>query len=88
MKQMSYICDNCGKTGELVPTRSGEYLCRLCMVKKNLKPKIDFCCKCMCITPHDIYVHRKGIKKGMAYMKCQVCKQKTDMKSEYNDKVS
>jgi len=41
---MSYICDNCGKTGKLVPTKKGEHLCMVCMVKKNLKPKIDFCC--------------------------------------------
>ena len=76
---MSYNCDSCGKTEKLVPTEEGKYLCRLCMIKKSLKPQIDFCCKCMSITPHDLYDHR-GERKGEFYSQCKRCKLKTDVK--------
>ncbi|KKN29192.1 hypothetical protein LCGC14_0846450 [marine sediment metagenome] len=77
---MSYICDSCGKTEKLAPTKKGEHLCRICMVKKSLKPKIDFCCRCMTITPHDLYGYR-GRRKGEYYSECKRCKIKTDVKN-------
>lgn len=77
---MSYICDGCGKTTKLVSTKKGDHLCRLCMVKRNLKPKVDFCCRCISITPHDLYNYR-GIRKGELYNQCRICKLKTDVKN-------
>jgi len=77
---MSYMCDDCGNTVKLIPTKNGRYLCRSCMVKNNLRHKIDFCCKCMTITDHDLYEHR-GKRKSELYNQCRRCRTKTDVKT-------
>ncbi len=78
---MIYICDNCGKTEKLVPTKEGKYLCRLCMVKRSLKPKIDFCCKCLSLTPHNL-VYGRGKEKSILYSYCKVCRTKSIVENQ------
>ena len=76
---MSYICDGCGTTEKLFSRIRGIHLCRLCRIKENLKPLIDFCCRCMRITPHDLWDYRRRIK-GRLYNQCKVCRLKTEVK--------
>lgn len=42
---MSYICDGCGKTGILVCTKKGDYLCQSCYKKVGLE-EIERCHNC------------------------------------------
>lgn len=40
---MSYICDGCGKTAKLLPTKNGKYLCKACISSASIrKMAFDF----------------------------------------------